>query len=53
VATGRLTREEPLEAGQVVEIAEHIGEVRSVEPILGGREFRLVLRLVAGSTGRI
>jgi hypothetical protein len=51
VATGRLAREEPLETGQVVEIAGHVGAVRSVEPILGERELRVVVRLVEGANG--
>jgi hypothetical protein len=51
VATGRLTREEPLAAGQTIEVAGHPGTVRSVEPVLGERELRLVVRLATGRFG--
>ena len=47
---GRLFTVVPLpgpEAGQLVEIAGHAGTVRTVEPILGERELRLVVRLDA------
>ncbi len=45
VATGRLAREQPFEVGEGVEIAGLIGIVRTVEPILGERELRLVVQL--------
>lgn len=45
VATGHLSREQPLEVGQHVEIAGRTGIVRAVEPILGERELRLVVQL--------
>jgi len=45
VATGRLSREQPIEVGQKVEIAGQTGTVRTAEPVLGKRELRLVVRL--------
>jgi hypothetical protein len=45
VATGHLSREQPFEVGQYVEIAGRRGIVRVVEPILGERELRLVVQL--------
>jgi hypothetical protein len=45
VATGHLSREQPLEAGERIEIAGHAGTIRTIEPTLGGRELRLVVQL--------
>jgi hypothetical protein len=45
VATGHLSRERPLEVGERVTIASRAGIVRSVEPLLGERELRLVVQL--------
>jgi hypothetical protein len=45
VATGHLSREHPLEAGQEVEIAGRAGIVRTIAPTLGRRELRLVVQL--------
>jgi hypothetical protein len=45
VATGHLSHEQPLEVGQRVEIAGQTGIVRTVEPILGQRELRLIVQL--------
>jgi hypothetical protein len=45
VATGHLTHEEPLEVGQPIAIGAHDGVVRSIEPILGEHELRLVVQL--------
>jgi hypothetical protein len=45
VATGHLSREQPLEVGQRFEIAGQDAIVRTVEPILGERELRLVVQL--------
>ena len=45
VATGHLNREPALEVGQRVEIAGQTGIVRTVEPILGERELRLVVQI--------
>jgi len=49
VATGHLSREPALEVGQRVEIAGQTGIVRTVEPILGERELRLVVQLRRGA----
>jgi hypothetical protein len=38
-------REQPLEVGQRLDIAGQTGIVRTVEPILGERELRLVVQL--------
>jgi hypothetical protein len=46
VATGHLTREQPLEVGERLEIGGQPGIVRTVEPLLGERELRLVMQLV-------
>jgi len=45
VATGRLSRDQPLEIGERVEIAGRTGSVRAIDPVLGERELRLVVRL--------
>jgi hypothetical protein len=41
VATGHLSREQPLEVGERLEIGGQIGIVRAVEPLLGEQELRL------------
>jgi hypothetical protein len=46
VATGHLTSEQPLEVGDRVEIGGQPGIVRTVQPLLGEREVRLVVQLV-------
>jgi hypothetical protein len=46
VATGHLSREEPLEVGARLEINGQLGIVRTIEPLLGERELRLVVQLV-------
>jgi hypothetical protein len=46
VATGHLSREEPLEVGDRLEINGQVGIVRAIEPLLGERELRLVVQLV-------
>jgi len=46
VATGRLSRAQPLEVGERVSIGGREGIVRIVEPLLGVRELRLVVQLV-------
>jgi hypothetical protein len=43
IATGRLSREEPLEEGEGITIAGHPGVVRAIEPQLGDRTLHLVL----------
>jgi hypothetical protein len=46
VATGHLSRDEPLEVGDRFEIGGQLGIVRTAEPLLGEREVRLVVQLV-------
>jgi hypothetical protein len=46
VATGHLSRDEPLEIGDRLEIGGQLGIVRTTEPMLGEREVRLVVQLV-------
>jgi len=46
VATGHLNYERPLEVGDHVEIGGQPGIVRTVEPLLGEREVRLVVQLL-------
>jgi hypothetical protein len=45
IATGRLSREPPLQVGERITIGSRSGIVRSVEPLLGERELRLVVQL--------
>ena len=49
VATGRLSHE-PLEPGDSVVVGGGPGVVRTVEPILGETELRLVVELPGSST---
>jgi hypothetical protein len=51
IATGHLSREEPLEVGERVTIGGQAGIVRSVEPLLHERELRLVLQLWRDDVG--
>ena len=46
VATGRVSREEALEVGQRVLLGGREGIVRSIDPLLGERELRVVVQLV-------
>ncbi len=46
VATGHLSREQPLEVGGRLEIGGQLGIVRAIEPLLGEQELRLVVQLV-------
>jgi hypothetical protein len=46
VATGHLTREQPLAVGDRLEISGQEGIVRSVEPLLGEQELRVVVQLL-------
>ena len=46
IATGHLTREQPLEIGERITIAGHAGIVRTIEPLLRERELRLVVQLL-------
>jgi hypothetical protein len=45
IATGHLSREQPLQVGQHLVLAGRPGIVRSIEPLLGERELRLVVQL--------
>jgi preprotein translocase subunit YajC len=45
VATGRLTQERAIEVGERIVIGGLLGIVREIEPVLGEREFRLVVQL--------
>ena len=45
-ATGHVGREQPLEVGERVEIGARAGIVRSVEPVLGEQELRVVVQLL-------
>jgi hypothetical protein len=46
VASGHLTREQRLEIGERLAIGKDVGIVRTVEPVLGDRELRLVVQLL-------
>jgi len=46
IATGHMSSELTLEVGQQTRVAGHAVEVRSIEPLLGERELRLVLEVV-------
>jgi hypothetical protein len=46
VATGHLNRERALEVGDHVEIGGQSGIVRTIEPLLGDRQVRLVVQLL-------
>jgi hypothetical protein len=45
IATGHLTREQPLEVGDLIIIGGRTGTVRGIEPLLGEHELRLVVQL--------
>ena len=45
VATGHLTPDRPLEAGERIEIGGAVGTIRAIEPLLGERELRLVVEM--------
>lgn len=45
IATGHLSREQPLEVGERMTIGSQSGIVRDVEPLLGEHELRLVVQL--------
>ena len=45
IATGHLSREQPLQIGQHLVIGGRPGIVRSIEPLLRERELRLVVQL--------
>jgi hypothetical protein len=46
VATGHLSREQPLEVGDRVTIGSQSGIVRSVDPVLHERELRLLVQML-------
>jgi len=46
VATGHLSCEQPLEVGDRLPIGSREGIVRTIEPLLGERELRLVVQLI-------
>ncbi len=46
VATGHVSGMEPLEVGAPFEIGGHHGIVRTIEPLLGEHELRLVVQLL-------
>ena len=46
IATGHLSRELPLEVGERVTVGSQSGIVRTIEPLLGDRELRLVVQLL-------
>ena len=48
VATGRMSNDRPLEVGERVKLTGQLGVVRSIEPVPGGGELRLVVVLPAG-----
>jgi hypothetical protein len=48
IATGHISREQPLEIGEAITIGNQEGIVRTVEPLLGERELRLVVQLLRG-----
>ena len=50
VATGHLMREDHLEVGDHLEINRQPGIVRTIEPLLGEHELRLVVQLVRDRT---
>ena len=45
IATGHLSREQPLEVGERITIGSRSGIVRSIDPLLGERELHLVVQL--------
>ena len=47
VATGHLSREQRLEVGGRLEIGGQLGIVRTIEPLLGEQELRLVVQLMS------
>jgi hypothetical protein len=46
LATGHLSREQPLEAGDRIEVGGQPAIVRTIEPLLAETELRLVLQLL-------
>lgn len=52
IATGHLTRQQPLAVGDWISIAGRTGAVRGIEPLLGDHELRLVVQLTGHEFGR-
>ena len=46
VATGHVSHQEPLEVGAWFEVGGCCGIVRTIEPLLGEQEMRLVVQLL-------
>jgi hypothetical protein len=46
IATGHLSREQPLDVGDKLTIGSCAGIVRDVAPLLGEHELRLVVQLI-------
>lgn len=47
LATGHLSYEQPLEVGDRIEISGQAGVVRTIDPLLGELELRLVAQLLS------
>ncbi len=45
IATGHLSSDRPFEIGERIAIGSRSGIVRTIEPLLGERELRLVVQL--------
>lgn len=45
IATGHLNHDQPFQIGDEVEIGSRSGIVRTIDPVLGERELRLVIQL--------
>jgi hypothetical protein len=45
VATGHVTNDEPLEVGRLIKIGGREGVIRTINPILGKSELRIVVQL--------
>jgi hypothetical protein len=50
VATGHLSREQPLQVGDRLEVSGQPAIVRTIEPLLGEAELPLVLQLLPGGS---
>ena len=46
IATGHMSREQPLEVGERITVGSQSGIVRTIEPLLAERELRLVVQLL-------
>jgi hypothetical protein len=53
VATGHLSRERPFEVGERIVIGRRPGVVRTIEPLLGEHESRLVVQLWRDELGTV